>query len=79
MIKSELLELWTDKERKEGRRITIEEVARATGLARNTISGFLSGETTRFDSGAVGKLCQYFNIDEGQPVPFLKVRYIEAQ
>lgn len=75
MVKSELLELWTEKERKERRRITIEEVAQSTGLDRKTISNLLRGETSQFSAPVLAKVCEYFDVKDGQPVPFLKVRY----
>jgi len=78
MIRSELLELWTEKERQVGRRLTIEEVSLATGLDRKTISGLLKGETSQFNGLVLAKVCEYFGVKDGQPVPFLKVRYPEA-
>lgn len=77
MVKSELLELWTEKERQEGRRITVEEVAQETGLDRKTISGLLKGETSQFSGPVLAKVCVYFGVQDGQAVPFLKVRYPE--
>lgn len=78
MVRSELLELWTEKERKEGRRITIDEVARSTGLDRKTVSGLLRGETSQFNASVLAKICEFFEIADGEPVPFLKVRYPEV-
>jgi transcriptional regulator with XRE-family HTH domain len=78
MVKSELFGLWADKEKQEGRRITIEEVATATGLDRKTVAGLLRGETSRFDADVLARICQYFGVSEGEPVPFLKVRYLEV-
>lgn len=75
MVKSELFELWAKKELREGRRITIGEVAMQTGLDPKTIAGFKNGETARFDAPVLAKLCEYFDVREGDPVPFLKVRY----
>lgn len=76
MVKSELLELWTEKERKEGRRISVQEVSQATGIDRRAITGLLRGETTQFNADVLARLCEYFEVKEG-PVPFLKVRYPE--
>jgi transcriptional regulator with XRE-family HTH domain len=77
MVKSELFEVWAEKERQTGRRITIEEVAKATGLDPKTIAGLRRGETTRFDAHVLAKLCEYFGVSEGEPVPFLRVYYPE--
>lgn len=78
MVKSELFGLWSQKEQHEGRRITVEEVAEATGLDRKTISGLLRGDTARFDADVLAKMCAYFGVSEGDPVPFLRVRYQEV-
>lgn len=77
MVRSELLELWHKKELELGRELTIKEVAEATGLNWETVASLKKGTTTRFDSAILGALCQYFGIREGEPVPFLKVRYPE--
>lgn len=77
MVRSELLELWHKKELELRRELTIKEVAEATGLNWETVASLKKGTTTRFDSDILGALCAYFGVDEGQPVPFLKVRYIE--
>ena len=72
MVKSELLKLWAEKELKENRRISIEVVAKATGVDRRAISSLRSGETTRFDADVLARLCMYFGIEDGAAVPFLK-------
>jgi transcriptional regulator with XRE-family HTH domain len=76
MVKSELLELWTEKERKEGRRISVQEVSEKTGVDRRAITGLLRGETTQFNADVLARICQYFEVEEG-PVPFLRVHYLE--
>ena len=73
-IKSDLFALWSNKERQEGRRITIGEVSSATGLNRDTISGLLHNKTTRFDSDVIAALCDFFGVGDGEPVPFLVVQ-----
>ena len=70
MIKSTFFEFWKSAEIDRGRRITVAEVAKATGLRRNTIQGLLNGETTRFDAPVIDALCCYFNVPAG-PIPFL--------
>lgn len=77
MVRSELFEVWTEQERKTGRRITIDEVAKATGLDPKTVGALRRGETTRFDAHVLARLCEYFGIGDGEPVPFLKVYHTE--
>lgn len=71
MVKSELLKLWRQKELEVGRIITVSEVVEATGLSRETVTNFKSGLTTRYDAPVIAKLCDYFGVEKGQPVPFL--------
>ncbi|MCL4296416.1 MAG: helix-turn-helix domain-containing protein [Anaerolineae bacterium] len=79
MIKSELLEVWQQRERELGRDISVKEVADATNLDWDAINNLKYGKTGRFDSHVIGKICQFFGIPEGQPVPFLKVYYSEGE
>lgn len=69
-IKSELFRFWQQQELEAGRRISVSEVARQTGVSRNAIQGLLDGETNRFDGPTVAAICAYFNVPAG-PVPFL--------
>jgi len=78
MVRSELLRLWTEKERVEGRRISVQEVSRATGIDRRALTGLLQGETTQFNADVLARICEYFGVEEGQPVPFLTVHYPEV-
>ena len=71
MVKSELLKLWRQRELEIGRIITVSEVVEATGLSRETVTNFRSGHTTRYDAPVIAKLCDFFGVAKGQPVPFL--------
>lgn len=75
MIISDLKDFWRQEELKRGRIITVAEVAKATGISYDAVSNLKEGSTGRFDSPVVGKICQFFNVPNGQPVPFLKVHY----
>ena len=59
-LKNRLLVLLTDKEKKEGRRISQSEVARAVKVTPSTISGWIYQETRRIDEHVVIGLCEYF-------------------
>jgi len=60
MIRFRLKELIADWEFKEGRRITFDELSKATGIHRTTLSRIagLKGYNTTTDN--MDKLCQYF-------------------
>jgi DNA-binding Xre family transcriptional regulator len=60
-LKNRLLVLLTDKEKKEGRRISQSEVARAVKVTPSTISGWIYQETRRIDEHVVIGLCEYFD------------------
>lgn len=70
-IKLDLFSFWKEKEREWQRKITVAEVARATGIHRNTIRVYLLKEgIDRPDLSVVAGFCSFFNIPPG-PVPFL--------
>lgn len=71
MVKNELEALWRKKELERGRILTVQEVAKATGLHWETVSNLKAGHTTRLDTEVVAKICQYFEVKEGEPIPFL--------
>ena len=62
MIRFHLKELIAEKEFVDGRRITMEEIADATGIHRTTLSliNNRKGYSARTDS--VDKLCAYFKV-----------------
>lgn len=61
MIRFKLAELIEKRQFEEGRRITVNEVATATGLNRMTLSKILNlkGYSTATDT--IDRLCTYFN------------------
>ena len=67
---SSLFDLWSQKEQRERRRITLTEVAEATCLAPETIRGIERNRTTRFDASVLIALCSFFDVPPG-PIPFL--------
>jgi transcriptional regulator with XRE-family HTH domain len=69
-VKNMLFEYWKNEELRRGELIEIKDVAKATGLHRETVSNLLRGETTRFDTPVLEKICKFFNIPAG-PVPFI--------
>lgn len=47
------------------RRVPVAEVARATGLARNTVMALYHDRADRFDRATLDKLCGYFGVPIG--------------
>lgn len=70
-IKIDLFSLWNEKEKELGRKITVLEVSKATGISRNTIRSYLKeNNLERTETKVIDNLCQFFNVPPG-PVPFL--------
>jgi len=69
-IKSTLFQYWQTKELEAGRRISVSEVARQTGVSRNAVQRLLDNDAARFDGATIAALCQFFDVPPG-PVPFL--------
>lgn len=71
MLRYKLKELIADKEFKDRRRVLVQEIADATGIARNTLSKMLNqhGASVRTDN--LDRLCAYF----GCPIEAL-VEYV---
>ena len=63
MIRFRLKEMLADKAFTEGRRITLEEVSKKTGIHRTTLSKIanIKGYNTTTDN--LDKLCAYFDCD----------------
>jgi len=80
VLRSELADLWRKKELERGKIITIQEVAKATGLNWETVDNLKAGRTTRFDADVIQKIGDYFGvIEEGKPAPFLVFRLVEIE
>lgn len=70
-----LLPYWHQKERELGRRLTYKEVQEATGVDARSISKLKGGKLTRFDASVLVPLCRFFDVPDGEPIPFLTVSY----
>ena len=61
MIRFKLGEMIEKKQFTEGRRVTINEIATATGLNRMTLSKILNQKGYGTGTDTVDRLCQYFD------------------
>jgi len=77
MIDCILDQVWRQYEINNRRTLTIGEVSAGTGVHRDVVSRMRRGITGRYDSDVVARLAQFFGAKEGEPVPFLVVRYVE--
>lgn len=65
MIRFRLREIISDKEFREGRRITLEEVAQATGIHRTTLSKIAGQKGYNTTTDVLDKLCAHFGVGVG--------------
>jgi putative transcriptional regulator len=63
MIRFRLKELVADREFREGRRITLEEISQATGVHRTTLSRLANQKGYNTTTEVLDKLCDYFEVD----------------
>ena len=58
--------LLEEKEKREGRYISLAEVARETSLTRKTLYNWQNNTVDRFDTNVIDTLCEYFGVDMGE-------------
>ena len=61
--KSKLRDLVHEKEKMENRHISIAEIHRKTGLARDTVKLYLEGELLRIEARPVKRLCDWLECE----------------
>ena len=54
-----------------GRKVKIADVARETGLHRNTVTLLYQETAARIDLEAIDRLCAYFNVPVGELLEFV--------
>jgi putative transcriptional regulator len=65
MIRFRFKELMAEKEFQEGRRITLEEVSKATGIHRTTLSKVSNQKGYNTTIEVLDKLCEFFDVELG--------------
>ncbi len=72
MIRYRLKELIANKGFQEGRRVTLEEVAKETGVHRTTLSKIANQKGYKTNTEVLDKLCKFFNVEIGQVAEYLE-------
>lgn len=72
MIRFRLKELIAEKEFQEGRRITLDEIAKATYIHRTTLSKVSNQKGYNTTTEVLDKLCDYFQVSLGQLAEHIK-------
>jgi transcriptional regulator with XRE-family HTH domain len=62
-VKNRLAALIGDKQRQENRIINIKTISDESGVSRQVIYKWLSGELGTYDSQVTDRLCRYFGVD----------------
>ncbi len=65
MIRFRFKELVAEKEFQESRRITLEEVSKATGIHRTTLSKVSNQKGYNTTTEVLDKLCEFFDVELG--------------
>lgn len=63
--------LLAEKRMREKRRIAISEVAKETGVARQSLQAWENNTVSRFDVSVIDALCRYFNVQPGELFEFV--------
>ena len=71
MLRYKLKELTAEKEFRERRRVTVQEIAEATGITRNTLSKMLNQHGASVRSENLDRLCAYFECQIEQLVEYV--------
>ncbi|WP_031569205.1 helix-turn-helix domain-containing protein [Rheinheimera texasensis] len=79
MIRFRLKELIADKEFKENRRITFDEIAKATGVHRTTLSKIANQKGYNTTTEVLDKLCAYFDVQVDAVAEYVKSQENEAE
>lgn len=70
-INLDLEQLRLTKSAELGREITWKEVSESIGVPRSTLIRYYKRRSERVDLIVLAKLCKFFEIPSGSPVPFL--------
>ena len=72
MIRFRLKELMADKGFEENRRVTLDEVAKATGVHRTTLSKIANQRGYNTTTEILDKLCEFFEGDVGEVAQYVE-------
>lgn len=71
MIRFRLKELMADKGFEENRRVTLDEVAKATGVHRTTLSKIANQKGYNTATDILDKLCEFFEVEVGEVAQYV--------
>ncbi len=68
MVRYRLSELIAEKKFRDGKRVTLEQISKATGVHRATLSKLINQRSTNTTVEVLEKLCTYFGVQLGDLV-----------
>lgn len=71
VIRFRLKEIIADKEFNEGRRFTLEEISKTTGIHRTTLSKIAGVKGYNTTTGNIDLLCKYFDCSVGKIMEYI--------
>lgn len=72
MVRFRFKELMAEKEFQESRRITLEEISKATGIHRTTLSKVSNQKGYNTTTEVLDKLCEFFDVELGALAEHIK-------
>jgi DNA-binding Xre family transcriptional regulator len=72
-VRSNLLVLAAQKSQREGRRISLRQIVKDTGVSKYTIYALAHNQLEEFPKDVLKKLCDYFDCDIGDLLKFEEV------
>ena len=79
MIRFRLREMIIDREFTEGRRIALDEIARATGIHRTTLSRIAGQRGYNTTTDNIDKLCRYFECQVEQLMEYVPDEQVSGE
>ena len=74
VVKSNLLVLAAQKSQREGRRISLRQIVKETGISKYTIYALANNQLSEFPKDVITKLCNYFDCEIGDLLKFEEER-----
>lgn len=62
-VRTRILELLSQMQVERGERISVAELHRLTGVSRQTIHRWMTGDLRRFDEDTIRAFCMFFNCE----------------
>lgn len=73
-VKSNLLVLAAQKSQREGRRISLRQIIKETGISKYTVYALANNQLEEFPKDVITKLCNYFDCEIGDLLKFEEVQ-----